>query len=99
MDGVVYEAHQFNRHWPQEMGWSRPEPLVRGAKRTLAQGKEYIFYYGPFRFKEFEGYHEFVEREWLSRLWAAGLPKRSPGMHYFLNAFPHAGCKRPGPGI
>lgn len=95
MDGVVYEAHQFNRHWPLETGWSRPEPVVRGAKWTLAQGKEYIFYYGPFRFKETEGYHEFVEREWLYRFWEAGLPKRNPGMHYFLNAFPHGGCKRP----
>ena len=95
MDGVVYEAHQFNRHWPLETGWSRPEPVVRGAKWTLAQGKEYIFYYGPFRFKEVEGYHELVEREWLCRFWEAGLPKRNPGMHYFLNAFPHGGCKRP----
>ncbi len=52
MDGVVYEAHQFGRHWPLETGCSRPEPVVRGAKWTLDQGKDYIFYYGPFRFRE-----------------------------------------------
>jgi hypothetical protein len=95
MDGVAYEAHQFNRHWPLETGWSRPEPVVRGARWTLDQGKDYIFYYGPFRFRENEGYREFVEREWLERFWQAGLPKRHPRMHYFLNAFRHEGSKRP----
>ena len=95
MDGVVYEAHQFNRHWPLETGWSRPGPVVRGAKWTLDQGKDYIFYYGPFLFRETGGYREFVERDWLYEFWKAGLPKRHPRMHYFLNAFPHGGCKRP----
>jgi len=95
MDGVVYEAHQFNRHWPLETGWSRPEPVVRGAKWTLDQGKDYIFYYGPFLFRETGGYREFVERDWLYEFWKAGLPKRNPRMHYFLNAFPYGGCKRP----
>jgi len=95
MDGIAYESHQFNRHWPLETGWSRPAPVVQGAKWTLDQGKEYIFYYGPFRFKEVEGYREFVERDWLYSYWKAGLPKRHPRMHYFLNAFPHGGCKRP----
>lgn len=95
MDGVVYEAHQFNRHWPLETGWSRPEPVVRGAKWTLEQGKDYIFYYGPFLFRENGEYREFVEREWLHAFWKAGLPKRNPRMHYFLNAFPYGGCKRP----
>lgn len=95
MEGVAYEAHQFNRHWPLETGWSRPEPVVRGAKWTLDQGKDYIFYYGPFLFRETEGYREFVERDWLYEFWKAGLPKRNPKMHYFLNAFPFGGCKRP----
>ncbi len=95
MDGIAYECHQFNRHWPLETGWSRPEPVVKGAKWTLDQGKEYIFYYGPFIFKGFAGYHDFVERDWLYQFWKAGLPKRNPRMHYYLNAFPHAGCKRP----
>jgi hypothetical protein len=95
MDGVVYEAHQFNRHWPLETGWSRPEPVVRGAKWTLEQGKEYIFYFGPFLFEGAKGYRKFVERDWLHKYWSAGLPKRNPKLHYFLNAFPYAGCKRP----
>ena len=38
MEGVAYEAHQFNRHWPLETGWSKPEKVVRGAKWTLDQG-------------------------------------------------------------
>jgi hypothetical protein len=95
MDGVVYEAHQMNRHWPLKTGWSRPGPVVRGAQWTLDQGMDYIFYYGPFRFRENEGYREFVEREWLQEFWQAGLPKRHAKMHYFLNAFPHEGSKRP----
>jgi hypothetical protein len=69
--------------------------VVRGARWTLDQGLDYIFYYGPFRFRENEGYREFVEREWLHEFWQAGLPKRHPRMHYFLNAFPHEGSKRP----
>ena len=40
MEGVAYEAHQFNRHWTLETGWSKPEKVVRGAKWTLAQDKE-----------------------------------------------------------
>ena len=24
VEGIAYEAHQFNRHWPLETGWSRP---------------------------------------------------------------------------
>ena len=30
-----------------------------------------------------------MERDWLKKLWRAGLPKHHPGMHYFLNTFPH----------
>ena len=96
MDGIAYESHQFNRHWPFETGWTRPEELVRGAEWTLAQGKEYIFYYGPFIYKEFDEYYEFAERDWLYRYWEKGLPKHHPNMHYYLNAFPHAhGANRP----
>ena len=95
MDGIAYECHQFGPHWPLEKGCSRPEPVVKGAKWTLEQGKEYIFYYGPFIFKGSEGYYDFVERDWLYNYWKAGLPKRNPNMHYFLNAFPFSNCKRP----
>ena len=88
MEGVAYEAHQFNRHWPLETGWSKPEEVIRGAKWTLAQEKEYIFYYGPVIWKS-EQYYEFIERDWLYKYWEAGLPKHHPQMHYYLNTFPH----------
>ena len=95
MDGVAYECHQFNRHWPLETGWSNPQKVITGAKWTLAQGKEYIFYYGPIIWKS-KKYYEFIERDWLQKYWKAGLPKHHPQMHYYLNTFPHgAGRGRP----
>jgi len=48
-DGIAYECHQFNRHWPLETGWGKPEKVIAGATWTLDQNKEYIFYYGPIR--------------------------------------------------
>lgn len=90
VEGIAYECHQYNRHWPLETGWSKPEKVVEGAKWTLAQGKEYIFYYGPITWKtNAEKYYDFVERDWLTKYWAAGLPKHHPKMHYYLNTFPH----------
>lgn len=95
MEGVCLEVHQFNRHWPLETGWVKPDKVVKGAKWTLAQGKEYIFYFGPIMYKE-ERYHPFVERDWLKTYWEAGLPKHDPKVHYYLNTFPHlSGRKRP----
>ncbi|HAS81375.1 MAG TPA: hypothetical protein DCS43_01535 [Verrucomicrobia bacterium] len=88
MDGVCLEVHQFNRHWPLETGWVKPEPVVRGAKWTLSQGKEYVFYYGPITWKS-KKYTEFIERDWLMTYWKAGLPKHDPKMHYYLNTFPN----------
>lgn len=88
-EGVAYEAHQFNRHWPLETGWSRPGPVVEGAKWALEQGLEYVFYYGPILWRPSEHYEPFIEREWLQAYWTAGLPKRHPKMHYYLNTFPH----------
>ena len=89
MEGIAYECHQFNRHWPLETGWSRPDKVVKGAKWTLAQDKEYIFYYGPIIWKSPQ-YYDFIERDWLQKYWQAGLPKHHPKMHYYLNTFPHA---------
>ena len=88
MEGVAYEAHQFNRHWPLETGWSEPGKVVTGAKWTIDQGLEYIFYYGPIIWKS-DQYYEFIERDWLQKFWHAGLPKHHPLMHYYLNTFPH----------
>ena len=87
-EGIAYECHQYNRHWPLETGWSKPEKVVRGAKWTLEQDKEYIFYYGPLTWKS-KKYHEFIERDWLKTYWKAGLPKHDPKMHYYLNTFPN----------
>lgn len=89
-DGIAYECHQYNRHWPLETGWSKPEKVVKGAKWTLEQGKEYIFYYGPITWKtNKKKYYEFAERDWLQKYWQAGLPKHDPKMHYYLNTFPN----------
>lgn len=73
----------------------KPEPVVRGAKWTVDQGKEYIFYYGPIIWKS-DQYYPFIERDWLKRYWEAGLPKHHPNVHYYLNPFPHgSGRGRP----
>jgi len=98
MEGVAYECHQFHRHRLDTRDWSNPEKVVRGAKWTLAQDKEYIFYYGPIIWKaDKKRYYEFVERDWLvNRYWANGLPKHHPKMHYYLNTFPNgSGRMRP----
>jgi len=94
MEGVCVEVHQFNRHWPLETGWVKPELVVRGAKWTLAQGKEYVFYYGPVIYKTSKHYKPFIEREWLKTYWKAGLPKHDPKMHYYLNIFPHLSARQ-----
>jgi len=74
---------------------SKPDKVIKGAKWTLAQNKEYIFYYGPIIWKS-EQYYEFIERDWLYKYWKAGLPKHHPKMHYYLNIFPHgSGRMRP----
>ena len=88
VDGIAYECHQFNRHWPLAIGWSEPKKVIKGAKWTLAQDKEYIFYYGPIRWKG-KVYYEFMERDWLQKYWKAGLPKHHAKMHYYLNIFPN----------
>ena len=97
VEGIAYESHQFNRHWPRETGWGKPEDIIRGAKWTLKQGKEYIFYYGPIIWKDDDKkYYDFVERDWLIKFWKEGLPKHHSKMHYYLNTFPHgSGRMRP----
>ena len=93
MEGVCVEVHQFNRHWPLETGWVKPELVVRGAKWTLAQGKEYVFYYGPILYKS-RRYEPFIERKWLETYWEKGLTKHDPKMHYYLNIFPHESARK-----
>lgn len=100
VDGIAYEAHQFNRHWPLESGWSQPAKVIKGARWTIDQGKDYVFYFGPIIWKgeqieppKTKEYEPFLERKWLETYWAEGLPKQHPRMHYYLNTFPH-GCGR-----
>ena len=100
VDGIAYEAHQFNRHWPLESGWSQPAKVIKGAQWTIDQGKDYIFYFGPLIWKgeqieppTTKEYVPFLERKWLQTYWQEGLPKHHPRMHYYLNTFPH-GCGR-----
>jgi hypothetical protein len=70
---------------------SDAKTVARGAKWVTDQGLDYIFYYGPYRYKDCDGYTDLLERTWLESFWDAGLPKHHPNMHYYLNAFPH-GC-------
>ncbi len=91
IEGICLEVHQFNRHWPLEKGWVKPEPVIRGAKWTLAQGKEYIFYYGPIKYEPTK--YPSIERLWLQTYWEKGLPKHHPRMHYYLNTFPHESAR------
>ena len=90
MEGVAYEAHQFNRHWPLEGGWSDPGKVARGAQWTLEQDLDYVFYFGPIDWKGSPHYKPQLERKWMQAYWAAGLPKHDSKMHYYLNLFPHA---------
>ena len=92
VDGICYEAHQFNRHWPLKSGWSKPEKVIKGAKWTLEQGKEYVFYFGPIIYKPKE--YPAIERKWLETFWKKGLPKHHPKMHYYLNTFPHMSARK-----
>ena len=91
MDGICIESHQFNRYWPLGNEISNPEEIARGAKWVLEQGKDYIFYYGPYQYKDCDTYTDFLERDWLIAFWDKGLPKHHENMYYYLNAFPH-GC-------
>jgi hypothetical protein len=91
MDGICVESHQFNRYWPLGNEISNPEEIARGAKWVLEQGKDYIFYYGPYQYKDCDTYTENLERDWLRAFWDRGLPKHHKNMYYYLNAFPH-GC-------
>lgn len=91
MDGICVESHQFNRYWPLGNEISNPEEIARGAKWVLDQGKDYIFYYGPYQYVDCDTYTENLERDWLRAFWDRGLPKHHKNMYYYLNAFPH-GC-------
>ena len=59
-------------------------------------GMDYIFYYGPYQYKDCDTYTDYLERDWLRAFWDRGLPKHHKNMYYYLNAFPHnCGNTRP----
>lgn len=96
MDGICYESHHYNRYWPLGNEISDPGEVARGAQWALNQGMDYIFYYGPYQYKDCDTYEDFLERDWLKSFWENGLPKHRANMYYYLNAFPHAcGSNRP----
>lgn len=75
---------------------SDPELVARGAQWVLEQGMDYVFYYGPYQYKDCDTYTDFLERDWLKSFWDKGLPKHHNNMYYYLNAFPHScGSNRP----
>ena len=83
MDGIAYESHQFNRHWPYETGWTRPEQLVKGARWTLDQGLEYIFYYGSVRLQGVRPVHGFHRARLAVPVLERGTPE-TPSEHALL---------------
>ena len=32
VEGIAYESHQFNRHWPRETGWGKPRQNYSGSE-------------------------------------------------------------------
>ncbi len=103
MDGVCFESHQFNKHWPLHLGWEKDlEATSKAVRWTLSNNLDYVFYYGPWASTNSHGYYDNLEysdepvKEWLIRYWAAGMPKHHNLMHYYINNFPHGtGATRP----
>jgi len=103
MDGVCFESHQFNKHWPLHLGWEKDLKATSEAIRwTLSNDLDYVFYYGPWVSTNSHGYYDNLEysdepvKEWLIRYWAAGMPKHHDRLYYYINNFPHGlGAKRP----
>ncbi|RLD11691.1 MAG: hypothetical protein DRI44_02950, partial [Chlamydiae bacterium] len=103
MDGVCFESHQFNKHWPLHLGWEKDlKATAEAARWTLSNNLDYVFYYGPWVSTNSPGYYDNLKysnepvKEWLIRYWAAGMPKHHDRMHYYINNFPHGtGATRP----
>lgn len=105
MDGVCYESHHFGLHWPLSTGRSKPSDVAEGAQWVLSntniygQQLDYVFYYGPYKGYDCSDVNAGDEdpfRLWMEEYWAAGLPKKHPGLIYDFNAFPHhCGSSRP----
>jgi hypothetical protein len=93
LDGVAYEMHHFGEHWPLETGKTDLYKLAVGSIKITDMGKDYIQYFGPWKWVECEDYYHDAVRHWYQRMWESGLRKCNDHMHYYLNAFPF-GCGR-----
>jgi hypothetical protein len=92
MDGVCFESHQYNVHWPLEQGIEKDLHATAEAIRwTLANNLDYVFYYGPWLSQNCSQYYDDVVRDWLIKYWEAGMPRHHDQMYFYLNNFPH-GC-------
>ncbi len=90
MDGVCYELHQYNVHWPLETGKSKDlESMSEAIRWTLANNLDYVLYYGPWRSTTDPVYYKDAPKDWIQKYWAAGMPKFSDKMYYYTNNFPH----------
>ena len=90
MDGVAYEVHHFGAgEWFYEPELT--QRMAKGIQWTIDNGKDYIFYYGPFRWTGCSDYYDDIYKDWLQIAWNSGIPKFSNNMFYYLNAFPF-GC-------
>lgn len=90
MDGVCYELHQYNVHWPLETGKSKDlESMSEAIRWTLANNLDYVLYYGPWRSTTDPVYYKDAPKDWILKYWAAGMPKFSDKMYYYTNNFPH----------
>lgn len=91
MDGLCVEIHHWHDLTPVAIS-----ETVKEAKWTLKNDLIFDFYYGPFKWKDCNGYNHDMIRDWLIKFWEAGLPKFNENIIYDLNAFPHdCGDSRP----
>ncbi len=90
MDGVCYELHQYNVHWPLETGKSKDlQQMSEAIRWTLANNLDYVLYYGPWRSTTDPVYYKDAPKDWIQKYWAAGMPKFFDKMYYYTNNFPH----------
>jgi len=97
MDGVCFESHQYNVHWPLESGIEKDFQSTNAAIRwTLANNLDFVFYYGPWRSTTDPVYYKDAPKDWLLKFWAAGMPKYFDNMYFYTNNFPNGeGVKTP----
>lgn len=93
MDGVTLELHQYGAPSGGSLD-DYPDFVNRTAKAirwTLANNLDYILYYGPTKSIQCADWYDDMVKEWMYKLWDAGMPKHHDRMHYYMNFFPF-GC-------